>query len=74
MPYVFVRGNHDSLVTEAAVARAAERGRAATTQVREVAGLRLVGIGDPRFTPDKDTRGACRAGQREGDGRRAWPT
>ena len=26
-------------------------------KVAEVGGLRLAGIGDPRFTPDKDTRG-----------------
>jgi predicted phosphodiesterase len=54
-PYVFVRGNHDSLVTERAVADQ-PNAIVLDNQVREVAGLRLAGIGDPRFTPDKNTR------------------
>ncbi len=57
VPYLWVRGNHDSLVTQAAVAAqpnavVLDRGTAV-----EVAGLRFLGWGDPRFTPDKDTRG-----------------
>lgn len=55
VPYVYVRGNHDSLVTESAVRRQAGAivldGSAAS-----VAGLRIWGLGDPRFTPDKTTR------------------
>jgi predicted MPP superfamily phosphohydrolase len=51
VPYVFVRGNHDSLRTQAAVARNANAivldGRAVT-----VKGVTIAGIGDPRFTPD----------------------
>ncbi|MEV5411358.1 metallophosphoesterase [Thermopolyspora sp. NPDC052614] len=54
VPYVFVRGNHDSKTTERAVARQKNaivlNGTSAT-----VAGLRIYGIGDPRFTPDKAT-------------------
>lgn len=53
VPYVYVRGNHDSHDTQAAVARQARAvvldGRAVT-----VAGLRFWGIGDPRYTPNKD--------------------
>ncbi|HKE72437.1 MAG TPA: metallophosphoesterase [Acidimicrobiales bacterium] len=53
VPYVYVRGNHDSRVTQAAVDRQPRTivldGRAAT-----VAGLRFWGIGDPRYTPDKN--------------------
>jgi hypothetical protein len=51
LPYVFVRGNHDSARTAAAVRRypnavVLENG------VTEVAGLVIAGIGDPVFTPD----------------------
>jgi len=51
VPYVFVRGNHDSTQTQAAVAA-----EGATVlddgQTAEVAGLRFAGWGDPVFTPD----------------------
>lgn len=52
-PYVYVRGNHDSLGSQAAVARqkhaiVLDQGRTAT-----VAGLRIAGWGDPQFTPDR---------------------
>lgn len=50
-PYVWVRGNHDSRTTQAAVAD----GGAAVLDgdLVEVAGLSLYGIGDPTFTPAK---------------------
>lgn len=52
VPYVWVRGNHDSAATQRAVAAnpnavVLDGGHA------DVAGLRFWGIGDPRFTPDK---------------------
>ncbi|MGA5701652.1 metallophosphoesterase family protein [Peterkaempfera bronchialis] len=52
-PYVYVRGNHDSAESQAAVARqkhaiVLDNGRVAT-----VAGLRIAGWGDPQFTPDR---------------------
>ncbi|MFF5178959.1 metallophosphoesterase [Micromonospora sp. NPDC000316] len=53
-PYVFIRGNHDSGRTGAAVARqpnAIVLNNSTTT----VGGLTIAGIGDPRFTPDKNT-------------------
>ncbi|TDB77313.1 metallophosphoesterase [Micromonospora sp. KC723] len=53
-PYVYIRGNHDSVRTAAAVARqpnAIVLNNSTTT----VAGLTIAGIGDPRFTPDKET-------------------
>jgi len=55
IPYVFVRGNHDSKATQQAVA---EQKNAVVLDGRtaEVAGLRIHGVGDPRFTPDKTTR------------------
>jgi predicted phosphodiesterase len=52
VPYVFVRGNHDSHRTQDAVADQPNAvvldGESAT-----VAGLRFWGVGDPRYTPDK---------------------
>ncbi|MGW1783836.1 metallophosphoesterase family protein [Streptomyces sp. NPDC002143] len=54
-PYVWVRGNHDSLVTQRYLegmknVHVLDDGRAVT-----VAGLRFAGIGDPQFTPDRST-------------------
>ncbi|MGH3355295.1 MAG: metallophosphoesterase family protein [Nocardioidaceae bacterium] len=50
-PYVWVRGNHDSMRTQRAMLRqpgvTVLRGRPAN-----VAGVRFLGAGDPRFTPD----------------------
>ncbi|HEY3605599.1 MAG TPA: metallophosphoesterase [Sporichthyaceae bacterium] len=59
VPYVFVRGNHDSLAIQQAVAANANAVVLDNGQSKEVAGLRFVGDGDPRFTPDKtvDTTG-----------------
>jgi predicted phosphodiesterase len=53
VPYVYVRGNHDSRQTQQAVA---DQPNAVVLDddVAEVAGLRLWGIGDPRYTPNKD--------------------
>lgn len=54
VPYVSIRGNHDSASTEAAVRR--QKGAVVLDDgVRLVAGLRIFGVGDPRFTPDKTT-------------------
>jgi predicted MPP superfamily phosphohydrolase len=55
VPYVWVRGNHDSPATQLGV-EAQDNAVVLDGDVREVAGLRFAGIGDPRFTPDKDTR------------------
>lgn len=55
VPYVYIRGNHDSTITAHAVARqpnAIVLENGATT----VHGLTIAGIGDPRFTPDKTTQ------------------
>ena len=59
VPYVWVRGNHDSAVTQAAVAAQPNAVVLDSSTPVEVGGLRLIGLGDPRFTPDKDTRGAA---------------
>jgi predicted phosphodiesterase len=53
LPYLYVRGNHDSRRTQEAVAdqpNATVLDGDATT----VAGLTFWGIGDPRYTPNKD--------------------
>jgi hypothetical protein len=51
VPYVFVRGNHDSRRTQQAVA-ANPNAVVLDGQVKVVKGLVLAGIGDPKFTPD----------------------
>ena len=56
VPYVYIRGNHDSAVTADLVAaqpNAVVLDSSATT----VAGITVVGARDPRFTPDKDATG-----------------
>jgi predicted phosphodiesterase len=56
VPYVYIRGNHDSAATAAAVARQ-PNARVLDNTVTEVDGLVIAGIGDPRFTPDKSADG-----------------
>ncbi|PRY58343.1 metallophosphoesterase family protein [Glycomyces artemisiae] len=51
-PYVFVKGNHDSATTVAALA-AYDNVVILDGEVREIAGLRFAGVADPQFTPDK---------------------
>ncbi|HWI04076.1 MAG TPA: metallophosphoesterase, partial [Acidimicrobiales bacterium] len=52
VPYVWVRGNHDSRSTQDAVA-SQPNSVVLDGQARDVAGLRIWGLGDPRYTPDK---------------------
>jgi predicted phosphodiesterase len=52
VPYVWVRGNHDSVVTQDAIERI-DNAVVLDGRPREVAGLRFIGVGDPTFTPDK---------------------
>jgi predicted phosphodiesterase len=55
IPYVYVRGNHDSeSLTQAAVA-GQPNAIVLDDEVATVAGLTIAGIGDPRFTPDQRT-------------------
>jgi hypothetical protein len=51
VPYLFVRGNHDSPRTQAAV-KANPNAVVLDGVVTEVGGLVFAGLGDPRFTPD----------------------
>ncbi|TWJ07996.1 calcineurin-like phosphoesterase family protein [Stackebrandtia albiflava] len=55
VPYVYIRGNHDSDATAETVA---EYSNAVVLddEVVEIEGLRIAGIGDPRFTPDKSAK------------------
>jgi hypothetical protein len=57
VPYVWVRGNHDSLLTQAQVEAQPNAVVLDEGSTAEVGGLRFLGWGDPRFTPDKNTRG-----------------
>jgi predicted phosphodiesterase len=51
VPYVFVRGNHDSLGTQDAVAQQ-RHAIVLDGDVAIVAGVVIAGIGDPEFTPN----------------------
>ena len=62
VPYVFIRGNHDSTLTAAAVAKQ-PNAKVLEDQVVTVDGLTIAGIGDPRFTPDKSTQASTAAEQ-----------
>jgi predicted phosphodiesterase len=52
VPYVYVRGNHDSIITQRAVARQ-KNAIVLDGAEKTVEGLKIYGVGDPRFTPDK---------------------
>jgi predicted phosphodiesterase len=54
VPYVFIRGNHDSAVTAERMA-ALPNVTVLDDSAVEIAGLSVVGARDPRFTPDKST-------------------
>lgn len=55
VPYVYIRGNHDSSSTAAAIAALPDT-HVLDDEVVEVAGLTIAGLGDPRFTPDRSTQ------------------
>ena len=57
VPYVFVRGNHDSRRTQAAVA-ASRNAVVLDGDIVTVAGVTIAGIGDPTFTPDQPESGS----------------
>ncbi|MFG3012198.1 metallophosphoesterase [Streptomyces cinerochromogenes] len=64
VPYVWVRGNHDSRTTQRYLERmknvhVLDEGRAET-----VAGLRFAGTGDPQFTPDRSAAPGGNAAER----------
>ncbi|SDE08787.1 metallophosphoesterase [Glycomyces harbinensis] len=55
VPYVFVKGNHDSATTVAALA-AYDNVIVLDGEVQQIAGLDFAGVADPRFTPDKGSQ------------------
>jgi len=55
VPYVFVKGNHDSVTTVAALS-SYDNVIVLDGEVQEIAGLRFGGVADPRFTPDKGSQ------------------
>jgi predicted MPP superfamily phosphohydrolase len=54
VPYVYIRGNHDSATTAALIAAQPNATVLADSAVT-VAGIEIAGAPDPRFTPDKST-------------------
>ncbi|WP_079168268.1 metallophosphoesterase family protein [Streptomyces colonosanans] len=52
-PYVWVRGNHDSLTTQRYLERMKNVHVLDDSRAITVAGLRFAGTGDPQFTPDR---------------------
>lgn len=54
VPYVYIRGNHDSAITADLVAAQPDTTVLDASSVT-VAGIEIAGIPDPRFTPDKST-------------------
>jgi predicted MPP superfamily phosphohydrolase len=55
VPYIYVRGNHDSAAIQAAVARQ-KNATVLDDTIATVDGLTIAGIGDPEFTPDKSVQ------------------
>lgn len=53
VPYIYVRGNHDSTAIQAAVARQ-RNAVVLDNKITTVRGVTIAGIGDPQFTPDKN--------------------
>jgi len=54
VPYVYIRGNHDSATTAALIA-AQPNATVLDDSAVTVAGIEIAGTPDPRFTPDKST-------------------
>ena len=65
VPYLWVRGNHDSAATQEFLAALPNVRVLDDGAVVEVAGLRFAGTGDPRFTPVKRLQEAPGAAARE---------
>lgn len=54
VPYVYIRGNHDSAATARLISEQ-PNGVVLNGEVTTVAGIDIAGVPDPRFTPDKST-------------------
>jgi len=66
VPYVFIRGNHDSTLTAGLVA-AQPNATVLDDSAVTVAGIGVVGTPDPRFTPDKDATDAPESLEQTGE-------
>ncbi|MGY1823841.1 metallophosphoesterase [Geodermatophilus sp. SYSU D00079] len=66
VPYVFIRGNHDSAVTAGLVA-AQPNATVLDDSAVTVAGIEVVGAPDPRFTPDQDAAPATESLEESGE-------
>ncbi|GAA2672201.1 metallophosphoesterase family protein [Actinoplanes palleronii] len=64
VPYIYVRGNHDSVAIQSAVARQ-RNAIVLDDKITTIDGVTIAGIGDPQFTPDKSETNA--AGDNSGD-------
>ena len=67
VPYVYIRGNHDSAVT-AALIGAQPDATVLDDSAVTVAGIEVVGTPDPRFTPDKGATGDTESLEETGEG------
>ncbi|MFF4491356.1 metallophosphoesterase [Streptomyces sp. NPDC001544] len=67
VPYVWVRGNHDSRVTQRYLGRMRNVHILDDGKAESVAGLRFAGMGDPQFTPDRSGRLSDTQEQQAGD-------
>jgi predicted phosphodiesterase len=56
VPYLYVRGNHDSRLTQAAIAAQENAVVLDDGATSEIAGVRFAGIGDPLFRPNKEVK------------------
>ncbi|MEU3341572.1 metallophosphoesterase family protein [Streptomyces sp. NPDC002144] len=67
-PYVWVRGNHDSNLTQRYLERMKNVHVLDSGKAETIAGLRFAGMGDPQFTPDRSNKpGADASEQLAGD-------
>ncbi|MBD0842340.1 metallophosphoesterase [Streptomyces sp. TRM68416] len=62
-PYVWVRGNHDSMITQRYLEGLKNVHVLDNGKARTVAGLRFAGMGDPQFTPDRTNKPGAEASQ-----------
>ncbi|MEU6577678.1 metallophosphoesterase [Streptomyces sp. NPDC046805] len=68
VPYVWVRGNHDSRFTQRYLERMKNVHVLDDGRAESIEGLRFAGIGDPQFTPDRSAKpGGDTAEQLAGD-------
>ncbi|MFB6567312.1 metallophosphoesterase family protein [Streptomyces noursei] len=70
-PYVWVRGNHDSRGTQRYLTARKHVTVLDGGRVAQVAGVRIAGVGDPQFTPDRSVAPAGDAAERTAGGRLA---